>query len=356
MTEKRRTRVAADVVALSALLRVLRSIRSVRVEAELQSGCGAVHVPGAEGHVHEQLHQPGHVCGVHEEVPQRRQVQKPENRKERIRKDGGRAGQHPHDTHAHEAALTTPLGGSPSSSSSSFLFALRCSVCEPFADRKSRLGLDREGGHLRRFAHHRILVSRQTKLERDKERRKREAEAHESASTAVRCLSAGMFSGEMIDDDECTRRLNETEVTGKKDYYFFKLGDDLVIDAGPIGNNARFLNHSCSPNCKTEMWQIGCQQRVGIFTIKDVKKGEELTYDYNFEGFWQPGAALVSNTQQRPTESAGLIPALSCLRAILSFSLAPLLRFSCCAVSFAEMSMWQRQLRRHIGRQKEEQG
>jgi len=100
------------------------------------------------------------------------------------------------------------------------------------------------------------------------------------------------YCGEMIDDEECTRRLNETEVTGKKDYYFFKLGPDLVIDAGPIGNNARFLNHSCSPNCKTEMWTIGAQQRVGIFTMQAVPKGTELTYDYNFEGFWQPGAAL----------------------------------------------------------------
>lgn len=65
-----------------------------------------------------------------------------------------------------------------------------------------------------------------------------------------------------------------------------------VIDAGPIGNNARFLNHSCAPNCKTELWQVGCQKRVGIFTLRDVKKGEELTYDYCFEGYWQPGAAI----------------------------------------------------------------
>jgi hypothetical protein len=40
------------------------------------------------------------------------------------------------------------------------------------------------------------------------------------------------------------------------------------------------------------LWQVGCQQRVGIFTLRDVRRGEELTYDYNFEGFWQPGAAL----------------------------------------------------------------
>jgi SET domain-containing protein len=86
------------------------------------------------------------------------------------------------------------------------------------------------------------------------------------------------YCGEMINDAECTRRLNETEITGKKDYYFFKLANDLVIDAGPIGNNARFLNHSCSPNCKTEMWQIGAQQRVGIFTLQTVPKGTELTY------------------------------------------------------------------------------
>lgn len=53
------------------------------------------------------------------------------------------------------------------------------------------------------------------------------------------------YCGEMITDAECTRRLNETELTGNKEYYFFKIADDLVIDAGPIGNNARFLNHSC---------------------------------------------------------------------------------------------------------------
>jgi len=100
------------------------------------------------------------------------------------------------------------------------------------------------------------------------------------------------YCGEIITEDEMTRRLNETMETGKTDYYFFKMADDLVIDAGPIGNNARFLNHSCSPNCKTELWQVGNQQRVAIVTQQPVQKGTELTYDYNFEGFWQPGAAL----------------------------------------------------------------
>lgn len=55
------------------------------------------------------------------------------------------------------------------------------------------------------------------------------------------------YCGEMINDEECTRRLNETEVTGKKDYYFFKLGNDLVSstdknarDGGGRGMRVRY--------------------------------------------------------------------------------------------------------------------
>lgn len=56
----------------------------------------------------------------------------------------------------------------------------------------------------------------------------------------------------------------------------FEIDEDWVIDPRVDGNNARYVNHSCEPNCET--WLEG--RRVYIFTIKKLKAGEELTIDY----------------------------------------------------------------------------
>ena len=45
----------------------------------------------------------------------------------------------------------------------------------------------------------------------------------------------------------------------------------------------RFINHSCEPNCKSAQWYVNSLRRIGLFTLKDVKAGEELTFDYNWE-------------------------------------------------------------------------
>jgi len=59
--------------------------------------------------------------------------------------------------------------------------------------------------------------------------------------------------------------------------FFFSLDDGRVIDAGVRGNAARWINHSCSPNCETEE-DDDC--RVYIYAKRDIEAGEELTYDY----------------------------------------------------------------------------
>jgi SET domain len=46
---------------------------------------------------------------------------------------------------------------------------------------------------------------------------------------------------------------------------------------------ARFINHSCDPNCVTQKWHVLGESCIGLFTLRDVKAGEELTFDYNFE-------------------------------------------------------------------------
>ena len=54
-----------------------------------------------------------------------------------------------------------------------------------------------------------------------------------------------------------------------------------MIDATVKGNEARFINHSCSPNCQAEYWAVEGRERVGIFAIKPIPSGQEITYDYH---------------------------------------------------------------------------
>ena len=56
-----------------------------------------------------------------------------------------------------------------------------------------------------------------------------------------------------------------------------------VIDGTNYGNESRFLNHSCSPNCHTVKWIVNGEERLGIFANEFIKAGTELTYDYQYE-------------------------------------------------------------------------
>lgn len=60
--------------------------------------------------------------------------------------------------------------------------------------------------------------------------------------------------------------------------FLFAVNRSVVIDAYVNGNDARFINHSCDPNCESEI-EHG---RVFIDAIKSIRKGQELTYDYAY--------------------------------------------------------------------------
>lgn len=60
--------------------------------------------------------------------------------------------------------------------------------------------------------------------------------------------------------------------------YLFAIDDTVVIDAAVGGNEARFLNHSCAPNCDAVI-EDG---RIWLETIHDIEPGEELVYDYAY--------------------------------------------------------------------------
>ena len=58
------------------------------------------------------------------------------------------------------------------------------------------------------------------------------------------------------------------------------LTDQLVIDATTHGGRARFVNHSCEPNCRIENWVVGRERRIGVFSARAIGADEELTIDY----------------------------------------------------------------------------
>ena len=63
--------------------------------------------------------------------------------------------------------------------------------------------------------------------------------------------------------------------------FYFSLEDGRVIDANVGGNAARWINHSCKPNCEADEIQVGGESRVFIFARRKLLQGEELFYDYS---------------------------------------------------------------------------
>jgi len=93
------------------------------------------------------------------------------------------------------------------------------------------------------------------------------------------------YIGEVLPHASFVKRTREYSQAGVEHFYFMSLQSDEVIDATKRGCLARFINHSCNPNCHLEKWVVGSKLRIGIFTIKRVAEGEELTFDYQFERY-----------------------------------------------------------------------
>jgi len=91
------------------------------------------------------------------------------------------------------------------------------------------------------------------------------------------------YVGEKITKKESTKRALEWEEqareTGEGLVYIFELDDKYDID-GRLGDNpARYMNHSCDGNCEA----INFDGEIWIVALKDIKKGEELVYDYGYD-------------------------------------------------------------------------
>ena len=91
------------------------------------------------------------------------------------------------------------------------------------------------------------------------------------------------YVGEKITKEESKKRAleweNEARETGKGLVYIFELDNKYDID-GRIGDNpACYMNHSCDGNCEA----INSEGEIWIIAIQDIKKGDELVYDYGYD-------------------------------------------------------------------------
>ena len=92
------------------------------------------------------------------------------------------------------------------------------------------------------------------------------------------------YIGEKISKSEGNRRSEKrlkkylnSDISGS--VYIFELNSRYDIDGEPLYNKARYINHSCDPNCEVEI----INGHIWIVAIKNIKKGVELSYDYGYE-------------------------------------------------------------------------
>ena len=86
------------------------------------------------------------------------------------------------------------------------------------------------------------------------------------------------YTGERITSNEADARYPDDESQARHHTFLFAIDDDVEIDAAVDGNEARFINHSCAPNCDA----VIDDARIWIEAIRDIAAGEELAYDYAF--------------------------------------------------------------------------
>jgi SET domain-containing protein len=111
----------------------------------------------------------------------------------------------------------------------------------------------------------------------------RRSAIHGRGVFAVRTIRKGTviieYRGERTTWDIASKRA-DSNPSDPNHTFIFSTNDGNVIDAGRRGNAARWINHSCAPNCLTFEDERG---RVFIEARRTIHRGDELTYDYRLE-------------------------------------------------------------------------
>ena len=110
----------------------------------------------------------------------------------------------------------------------------------------------------------------------------RHSPVHGLGAFALRRIHKGTriveYLGERVSHQEADRRYEGKEANDAHTFLFI-VDSRTVIDAGVDGNDARFLNHSCNPNCESVIEK----RRVFIEAIRTIEPGEEMSYDYQIQ-------------------------------------------------------------------------
>ncbi|KAK3147474.1 hypothetical protein QOZ80_3BG0282790 [Eleusine coracana subsp. coracana] len=121
---------------------------------------------------------------------------------------------------------------------------------------------------------------------RKKRLRFQRSKIHEWGLVALESIDAEDFVieyvGELIRRRVSDIRESQYEKSGIGSSYLFRLDDDFVVDATKRGGLARFINHSCEPNCYTKVITVEGQKKIFIYAKRRIYAGEELTYNYKF--------------------------------------------------------------------------
>ncbi|PWN43075.1 hypothetical protein IE81DRAFT_312660 [Ceraceosorus guamensis] len=93
------------------------------------------------------------------------------------------------------------------------------------------------------------------------------------------------YIGEVVEHKTFMKRMQQYAQEGVRHFYFMMLQREEYLDATKKGGKARFINHSCSPNCYVAKWHVGKHMRMGIFAQRSITAGEELTFNYNVDRY-----------------------------------------------------------------------
>ncbi len=86
------------------------------------------------------------------------------------------------------------------------------------------------------------------------------------------------YAGERVTNAEADRRYDEENMS-RHHTFLFTLDDETVVDGRSEGNDARYINHSCDPNCEAVIEN----QEIWIYALRNIQPGIELGYDYQYE-------------------------------------------------------------------------
>ena len=110
----------------------------------------------------------------------------------------------------------------------------------------------------------------------------RDSALHGKGVFALRRILKGTrvieYLGERVSHREADRRYDDKHANDSHTFLFI-VDSRTVIDAGVDGNEARFVNHACEPNCESVIEE----RRVFIDALQTIEPGEELTYDYQIQ-------------------------------------------------------------------------